>query len=95
VSTRADHPLAAAIVDALDDATLGTLADRLAPLLAQRIGGQADEWMGTRQAAAYLRMGVSTLHRLAKAGTVPAHQDVPGGKYAFKRGELDEWRRGQ
>jgi excisionase family DNA binding protein len=95
VSARLEHPLAAALVDALDDAALGDLADRLAPLLAERLGGQADEWMDTRQAATYLRMGVSTLHRLAKAGTVPAHQDMPGGKYAFKRGELDEWRAGQ
>jgi excisionase family DNA binding protein len=51
--------------------------------------------MDTREAATYLRMGVSTLHRLAKAGTVPAYQDVPGAKYAFRRSELDDWRREQ
>jgi excisionase family DNA binding protein len=90
--------LAAAIVDALarDDAALLKLADWLAPLLADRLGGQRDdEWMDTREAATYLRMGVSTLHRLAKAGTVPAYQDVPGAKYAFRRSELDDWRREQ
>jgi excisionase family DNA binding protein len=96
VSARLEHPLAAALVAALDDAALDALADRLAPRLADRLGGpRDDDWMDTREAAAYLRVGVSTLHRLAKAGAVPAHQDVPGGKYAFQRSELDNWRREQ
>jgi excisionase family DNA binding protein len=83
--------LAAALLDALDDADFAALADRLRPWLPS----EPDEWMATAEAAAYLKMGLSTLHRLAKAGDVPAHQDVPGGKYAFRRSELDAWRRGQ
>jgi excisionase family DNA binding protein len=94
VSARVESPLAAAVLEALDNAALVELAERLAPLLAERLGGQ-DEWKDTREAADYLRMGVSTLGRMAKAGEVPAHQDCPGGKYFFKRSELDAWRAAQ
>jgi excisionase family DNA binding protein len=85
--------LAAALLDALDDDALDLLADRLAPRLERRIGRPADEWMTTQEAAAYLRIGVSTLHRLARAGTAPAYQDGgPGGKYVFSKAELRAWR---
>jgi excisionase family DNA binding protein len=86
--------LAAALLDALDDDALELLADRLAPRLEARLE-RRDEWLSTREAAAHLRIGVSTLYRLAKAGAVPAHQDVPGGKYVFRRSELDGWRQDQ
>jgi excisionase family DNA binding protein len=84
--------LTGALVAALDDADLAALAERLRPWM---ITSEPDEWLTTAEAAAYLRVGLSTLHRLAKVGDVPAHQDVPGGKYAFRRSELDAWRRGQ
>jgi hypothetical protein len=102
VSTRLEHPLAAALVDALDDAALGVLADRLAPLLADRLGEhRGDEWLDARGAARYLGLSLPALHRLttrearAKPGGIPAHQDTPGGKLWFLRSELDQWRRGQ
>jgi excisionase family DNA binding protein len=94
VSAQLDRPLARALVDALDDQALDALADLLAPRLQSRLG-QQDEWLDTGGAAAHLGVGVSTIHRLAKAGRVPAHQDVPAGKYAFLRSELDAWRAGQ
>jgi excisionase family DNA binding protein len=90
------QPLAAALLAELDDAGLEHLADRLAPLLEERLDRREDEWLTTAEAARYLRVGVRTLYREAKAGRVPAHQDAgPGGKYAFRRSELDAWRRGQ
>lgn len=52
-----------------------------------------DGWMETKEAAAYLGMPLSTLHRLTAARDVPFEQDGPGCKCYFKRSELDEWRR--
>jgi hypothetical protein len=78
MSARVESPLAAAVLEALDDTALAALADMLAPLLAERLGAD-DEWMDRPRAAAYLSMGASTLLRKAKVGEVPAHQDVPNG----------------
>jgi hypothetical protein len=92
-----EHPLAAALVNALDDAALAQLADRLAPLLEARLAGEADGWMDAKGAARYL--GLPSVHALNKlAGSdnpPPFHQDVPAGKRFYRKAELDQWRREQ
>jgi hypothetical protein len=99
---RLDQPLAAALVDALDDEALDQLAARLAPRLEARLGRQhEDEWFDAKGAAAYLGISLHALHRQttrearSKPGAIPCHQDVAGGKLWFLRSELDEWRRGE
>jgi len=77
------------------------LLRRLADLVAERLGVRlsdeatqtADEWMDARSAAEYLGIHRDTLRKLAAERAVPVHQDGPGCKLYFRRGELDEWRR--
>jgi excisionase family DNA binding protein len=75
---------------------------RVAELLEQRSAQAAevaeDRWMTAREAASYLGLSVDALHRMTarrEPGGVPFGQDVKGGKLYFKRGDLDEWRRGR
>jgi len=51
-----------------------------------------DRWMGAQEAADYLAIPVSTLHKLTSARAIPFSQDAPGGKLYFKRSALDDWR---
>lgn len=88
--------LAGAIVASLDDPALDTLADRLAPKLAVRLASREqapDEWLTSKQAAAYLGISVNALHKHTSARLIPFEQDGPGCKMWFKQSELDEWRR--
>lgn len=62
----------------------------------QRPSGKrySSPWLTTAEAAAYLKVGKSELHRLAAAGSVPHEQDGgPGGRLFFNVHDLDEWRR--
>jgi excisionase family DNA binding protein len=92
--------IAAALMDALDDAALERLVERLSPRLvdavATRLGfrGIDDRWLSTREAASYLGLTPNALHKLTAAREVPFSQDAPGGKCWFLKSELDQWRRG-
>jgi excisionase family DNA binding protein len=86
----------------LTDDDLERLAEQLAPLLAVAIAGEAttaagqdDRWLRTAEAATYLGISKSELHRRAAAGAIPHEQDGPGAALFFKRAELDGWRRGE
>ena len=85
--------LALAVVDALDDAGLELLAERLAPYLPQPKVHE-DRWLSTADAAAYLGLTRNALHKLTAARAIPFAQDRAGGKLWFLRSELDAWRRG-
>jgi len=90
--------LAAALVASLDDPALDALADRLAPKLAERLVAREqapDEWLTSKQAAAYVGISVNALHKHTSARMIPFVQDGPGCKMWFKRSELDAWRRGE
>jgi len=73
--------------------------DALADALAQRLGPRfadpqaADRWLNSAEAAAYLGLSVTALHKLTSARAVPFSQDCPGGKCWFQRSALDAWRR--
>jgi len=79
-----------ALLDGLDSDDLGALAERLAPYFSPP---EPDEWMNAREAAAHLGVSVKHLHRLTADDRVPCHRDCPGGRLAFRRSELDDWRR--
>ncbi len=57
-----------------------------------------DRWMNAREAADYLAVPVSTIHKLTAEPDprrpIPFEQDVAGGKLYFKRSALDRWREG-
>jgi len=79
-----------AFIEALDDDAYALLAARLAPFLQQP--APADAWLDAKEAAAYLGMPTSTLHKLTAERAIPFTQEGPGCKLYFKRSELDAWR---
>ena len=90
--------VAAVLVDALDEAALERLAERLGPRLVEAVAAHLvargdDRWLSTREAARYLGMTANALHKLTAARGVPFAQDAPGGKCWFLRSDLDAWRR--
>lgn len=73
---------------------LAHLADLVAERLTTRLGAtaDADEWLDTRAAAAYLGVHRDTVRRLAAEKVVPSEQEKPGCKLFFRRSDLDAWR---
>jgi len=90
--------LARAFLAELDSDALAELAERLAPLLAERLRTEPVDddrrWLSTREAAAYLGIPTSSPHKLTAAREIPFQQDGPGCRCWFRRDELDRWRRG-
>jgi len=71
------------------------LLDQLAELVAERLAAltqDADAWLDTYEAAAYLGVHCDTVRRLAAERTVPSEQKGPGCKLFFRRSDLDAWR---
>ena len=82
------------LIDGDDDAALGRLADKLAPLLADRIGPSAsgDGWLrGADQIASYIGSPRSRVYALASARRIPVQRD--GSALVARRSELDSWLR--
>lgn len=46
-------------------------------------------WLTVEEAAQYLKLGRSTVYRLAQEGKLPAHKF--GRQWRFDAAELDEW----
>lgn len=46
-------------------------------------------WLTLEEAAQYLKMGQSTLYKMAQAGRAPAHKI--GNSWRFDTAELDKW----
>jgi excisionase family DNA binding protein len=100
---RAEH-----VVTTCDRESLGTLevtlspeaiddlAERVAELVAERIGAPDDDrWLTTPEAARHLGLSVDAVHKLTAARKVPFAQDAPGARCYFKRSDLDAWRRSE
>ncbi len=49
----------------------------------------ATEWLRVVEAAQYLKMGRSTVYKLAQEGKLPAHKI--GWQWRFDAKELDRW----
>ncbi len=80
-----------ASVDALGKAVSVHVLKALEAMLAT--GG--DEWMDSKQAAAYLGISLHALHKLTAARALPFAQDTPRGRMYFRRSDLDRWREQQ
>ena len=46
-------------------------------------------WLTLEEAAKHLKIGKSTIYRLAREGDLPAHR--MGRLWKFKKDEVDEW----
>jgi excisionase family DNA binding protein len=78
----------------LDPETIDALASAVAARVAELLPEpEADCWLDSRGAAAYLAVPLSTVRAWTARGELPGYQDTEGGNYYFKRSELDEWRR--
>jgi excisionase family DNA binding protein len=84
--------LTRALLADLDPDDLRELAERLAPYLPAPAPPAEDRWLTTQEAAEYLGMTTTALHRLTAARAIPFEQAKPGAKCWFKRSALDAWR---
>ena len=75
----------------LSEEDCARLAARLAPYL--RPSDSPDEWLDAKQAAAYLCVPLSSLHKTTASRAIPFEQAAPGCKLFFRRSDLDAWRR--
>lgn len=78
-------------LDALADAVAERVAVRLADLLHEQ-RQSSDSWLDSKQAASYLGVSLSTVHRLTAARAIPFEQSAPGAKCWFRKALLDAWR---
>jgi hypothetical protein len=79
-----------------DEDGLRRLAELLVPYLpALAATAEPDQWLCTREAAAYAGTTPSALHKAMAAREIHFEQDTPGGKGWFKRADVDAWRRGE
>jgi len=85
--------LAAALLDELAESDLALLAERLRPHLALVRDERQDDWLDSKEAARYLRVPLSSLHKLTASREIPFEQEGAGCKLYFKRSALDAWRR--
>jgi hypothetical protein len=87
------------LVQTLDGETVAAIVDRLMPEITARLDRsppsaipEADGWLDSKGAAAYLGITINALHKLTAAREIPFEQDGPGCKLWFKRSELDDYR---
>jgi excisionase family DNA binding protein len=83
--------LAAALLAELDDQALDVLAERLAPLLADRLA-QRDglpAWLDTKAAALYLSCSPGRIHDLVGLRKLEPRRD--GRSLRFRRSDLDAY----
>jgi excisionase family DNA binding protein len=85
------NALAAALLAEMDDETLTTLADRLVPILASRIGQDKHifPWLDVEGAAMHLACPRSRIYALVSVRRIPHYKD--GSRLLFRREELDDW----
>jgi excisionase family DNA binding protein len=77
----------------VDDAAFDRLADEIAERLADRLPQRSeDDWMDSKEAAAYLKVPLSTIRKWTAEGSIPFTQDGAGARCFFLRSELDRWR---
>jgi len=76
------------VIDALAEA----IAARVVERLSEQAGARGDRWLTTRDAADYLGLTVTAIHKLTAARQIPFEQAGPGCKCYFRRADLDHWR---
>jgi excisionase family DNA binding protein len=93
--TAAGVELARMVIGATRDDPV--LAADLAAALRPHLGQQQpfdDSWLTSDQAAAYIGLTRTAMHKLTSEHAIPFEQEGPGCNCYFKRSELDDWRRG-
>jgi excisionase family DNA binding protein len=71
---------------------LGPLVDRIAAEVAVRLAAPASSpWLDVNGAAEYLACSPERIRKLIARREIPYHQEGPGSRVFFNKGELDEW----
>jgi excisionase family DNA binding protein len=76
-----------------DDHALEALADRVAALVAARLGPSHGAWIGVREAADYLACKPQRIYDLVSQGRLPHRRD--GRRVLFRRADLDRYLGGE
>ncbi len=81
------------VIVQLGTETIDSLAEAVAAKVSLLLPARCeDRWLDSAEASDHLRIPLSQLRKLSAAGSIPAHQDTPGGRLYFLRSELDAWR---
>jgi excisionase family DNA binding protein len=91
-ATMSETPaLALAVLESLDERSLDILAEKLAPLLAARLGTreQASPWLNAEDAARYLACSRDRLYDLVQVEKLQPSRD--GRRLLFNRTHLDAY----
>lgn len=81
---------------ALDDALIGSIAERVAKLLAPERDDEAGawpEWMNIETLARYLDCSPQRIRKLVARREIPFAQEAAGCRISFCRRSIDEWLR--
>lgn len=86
--------LALAVLESLDERSLDILAEKLAPLLATRLGAreQASPWRNAEDAAGHLACSRDRLYDLVQLRKLEPSRD--GRRLLFRRADLDAYLEG-
>ena len=68
---------------------LDAIATRVAEMVAERLGAEADGYLNTESAAAYLDTTPDRIRDLVEAGHLPCHRD--GRRLLVTRADLDAY----
>ena len=89
----ADSVLTLALAGDALDRLADELADRIAVLVAARMGAKdARGWLDTKAAAQYAGCSPNAMHKAMSAREIRFTQEAPGGKAWFKTEWIDAWR---
>ena len=62
-----------------------------APKLSVEEGHPASDIISVPEACDFLGVHRNTLYKLIQAGEIPAFRMIRGGRWKFRRGELEQW----
>lgn len=82
---------------ALDDALIGSIAERVADLLSPQRDNEESawpEWMNIDTLARYLDCSPQRIRKLVARREIPFAQEAAGCRISFCRRSIDEWLRG-
>jgi len=54
-------------------------------------GQEAREFMSVPEASSFLGVHRNTLYKLIREGEIPAFRLIRGGRWKFRRSELEQW----
>jgi excisionase family DNA binding protein len=79
-------------VEVVVSVDLGPLVERIAAEVAARlVAPGSSPWLDVNGAAEYLACSPERIRKLIARRDIPYHQEGPGSRVFFNKGELDEW----